>query len=470
MDREHRTTKILQPLTRRPSWGFLVLLGLAILGLAWFAYAWSFQLQHGMIVTGLGDWGTGGGIPWGLYVGSFIWWVGIAHGGIIISAAVRLFGLETYKPVARLAELLTLVALSIAALYIVVHLGRPERVVTSVLPNLPTTIRTSPLAWDVTVITLYFVLTATYLSLTIRADLHAIRDRLPRILSPVYALLLLGYRPEEQPKLERMAWWLALAIIILAPLFLHGGVIPWLFALLPGQPGWFGAAQGPQFLTIALSSALGSVIVMAYIFRRAYGWEEILDDRVFAGLARWLALFGLLFLWLQLQQIITGASMAPEAATAVTEAKLAEPLYWLALGMVGAAVAYLGLQMLYPSLFTVPRTVAAAALPVLATLLEKVLFVVEGLMYPVFTLYEGVPGRYSPSWVELSSIIGAFSLVVLFFLLISRIIPLVEVESEPEAQRPVSQDGHKPARTQQIPVRQPSTSRAPEPILRRGES
>lgn len=425
-----RTETILRPIHGRPTRRFWIVLALALAGLLWYAQAYVFQLQNGMVVLGIGDWGSAGGIPWGLYVGSFIWWVGIAHGGIIISAAVRLFRLQTYKPVARLAELLTLIALSVAAFYIVVHLGRPDRVVSSILPNWPQRVQTSPLAWDVTVITLYFVLTATYLFLTIRADIYSLKGRLPRLFAPVYALLLIGYRPEEKKKVEGMAWWLALAVIILAPFFLHGGVIPWLFALLPGQPGWFGAAQGPQFLTIALSSALGSVLVMAYIFRKVYGWEELLDDNVFRGLSRWLALFAMLFLWLQLQKIITGVSIAPDAINQSTSATVEEPLYWLAIIMVGAALAWYGLQMLFPGLFTVERTVAAAILPVMATLIEKFLFVVEGLMHPVFSLYSGVPGFYNPSWIELSSLVGAFSLVVLFFLVVSKIIPVIEVEVE----------------------------------------
>ena len=428
MTGEQRTETILRPMLQRPSKRYYIVLALALLGLAWYAQAWVFQLQNGMVVLGIGDWGSGGGIPWGLYVGSFIWWVGIAHGGIIVSAAVRLFNLSTYKPVARLAELLTLIALSVAAFYILVHLGRPDRVVTSMLPRWHERIGTSPLAWDVTVITLYFVLTATYLMLTIRADIQSVRGRLPRLLAPLYSLLLIGYKPEEHEKVERMAWWLALAVIILAPLFLHGGVIPWLFALLPGQPAWFGAAQGPQFLTIALSSALGSVIVLAYVFRRVYGWEELLDDSVFFGLSRWLSLFALLFLWLQLQKIITGISIAPESIYGATKATVHEPLYWLAIGMVAAALTWFGLQMLNPKLFTVERTVVAATLPVLATLVEKFLFVIEGLMHPVFSLYSGVPGYYTPSWVELSSVVGAFSTVTLFFLIIGRVIPLIEVE------------------------------------------
>lgn len=426
MDNEARVAKILRPFGR-PSRGYLILLVIASLGLLWFGYAWSVQLDDGLIVTGLSDWGTGGGVPWGLYIGSFIWWVGIAHGGIIVSASVRLFGLKAFRPVARLAELLTIAALTVAALYIVIHVGRPDRIVTSILPALPQTYRTSPLAWDVIVITIYFVLSATYLALTLRADLHTLRDRLPKVFTPLYWMMLIGYTHEEDEKIERMAWWLALAVIILAPLFLHGGVIPWLFALLPGQPNWAGAGQGPLFLTIALSSALGSIIILSYIMRRVYGWADILDDQVFKGLSRVLALFVLLFLWMQIQEVITGVAIAPAALENAAESKIEEPLYWVAIGMMGATLIYLSLQMLFPRMFSVGRTAAIAVLPVAGTLLEKTMFVIDGLRFPVFSLYKGVPGEYTPSWVELSTIVGAFSIVALFFLVALKAIPVIEV-------------------------------------------
>ena len=50
----------------------------AAIALLWSAvYGW--QLEEGLIVTNLADWGSGGGSPWGLYIGAFIWWVGIAQ-------------------------------------------------------------------------------------------------------------------------------------------------------------------------------------------------------------------------------------------------------------------------------------------------------------------------------------------------------------------------------------------------------
>lgn len=426
-----RDEAILRPLGR-PTMRYLLVVVAALIGLAWFVQAWVFQLRNGLVVTGLSDWGTGGGVPWGVYVGSFIWWVGIAHGGIVVSAAVRLFRLDSLRPVARLAELLTLAALANAGLYIIIHVGRPDRIVTSILPNLGLTLRTSPLAWDVTVITLYFVLTGTYLALTVRHDLHIIRPRLPRVFAPLYRLVLVGYRPGERAKTERMAWWLALGVIVLAPLFLHGGVIPWLFALLPSQPGWFGPVQGPQFLAAALSSALAAVTILAYLFRRIYRWKDLIDDDVFDTLSRWTTLFALLYLWLQLQQVLTGSAMAPRAVDAVIAAKLASPLFWLAMVLLAVTVAHGGVQVLSRRLFSVARTAAVAVMPVVAILIEKTLFVVEGPMHPAFELYQQMPSSYTPSWVELSSVVGAISIISLFFLAAAKMLPLIELE---EAER-----------------------------------
>lgn len=432
MDTQTRTAHILSPLGKKPSLRYYLLLALAGAILVWFLYAWSFQLRYGLIVTGLGDWGSGGGTPWGAYIGLFIWWVGIAHGGIIISAAVRLFKVKTLKPVARLAELMTIIALTIAATFIIIDLGRPDRVVTSVIRAFPWSIHHSPLIWDVTVITFYFVMTGTYLLLTLRSDIYALRQRLPRLFAPLYRWILYTYHPSEDEKVERMVWWLALGLIILAPLLLHGGVIPWLFQLLPSMPGYFSAIQGPTFLSIALMSALGCVTVIAYIFRRVYGWKDIIPDRTFAMLGGGIALFALLFLWLQLQQILVGTYAPPLGVEKVTMAKLESPFYWLAIGLVVLTVAYLGAQVLFPRLFNVGRTVVAALMAVLAVLVEKMLFVVEGLMYPAFRLYQAVPGTYWLTWVEISSILFGISLLMIFFMVVAKVLPVIEVKTDEE--------------------------------------
>jgi len=390
---------------------------------------WLIQVDRGLAVTNLSDWGSGGGVTWGLYIGAFIWWVGIAHGGIILSAAVRLFGMKKYLPVARLAELLTIGALSMAGFYIMIHLGRPDRMAWSVIQSYPVTVHQSPLVWDVTVITLYMVMTLTYLGLTLRYDITRLRSDLPDILEPFYKIATLGYTEAEDEVVERMVWWLALGIIVMAPLLLHGGVIPWLFALLPSMPGWQGAIQGPQFLTIALTSALGGVIILALLTRRAYDWYHILTDTVIRGLTLWLGLFSLLFIWLQLQQVITGVYAPAIDSGAVTSAKISSPVYQFAIGLVILALAYIFAQAVKPEIFSVRRSLIASVMVLTGTLTEKVFFVVEGLQYPTFNMYYATPGAYFPSPIELFSVAGTIALCTLFFLVILKMFPVIELHA-----------------------------------------
>jgi Ni/Fe-hydrogenase subunit HybB-like protein len=408
---------------------YLLALLAALLAIGIWLFFYMQQLQHGLIVTNLADWGSSAGVPWGLYIGAFIWWVGIAHGGIILSAAVRLIGLKTYQPVARLAELLTLVALTNAGLFIMVHVGRPDRLVTSVVPAWPWRVQWSPLAWDVTVITAYFVLTGTYILLTVRYDIHRLRDRLSDRLEPVYKVLMVGYSEKEDAAVERMVWWVAFAIIIMAPLLLHGGVIPWLFALLPSMAGWAGGVQGPSFLSIALTSAVAGIILISAAFRWAYDWDDLIPTQVFRGLSKWLGFFSLMFLWLQLQQVMTGIFAAPATLQHATEVKLSTPIYWVAIGMVGIALLYIFATVLKPSLFSIKAMVVMSIAVLAGTLIEKALFVVEGLQHAHFDLYEGVPGPYVPSIVELSTILGTVGIVALFFLVVSKVIPVVELHA-----------------------------------------
>ncbi|AHG02319.1 dehydrogenase (plasmid) [Halostagnicola larsenii XH-48] len=419
---------ILRPI-QHTSKGYFVVFAIAGLAFALFLLGWMYQLSEGLVVTGLSDWGSGGGVTWGLYIGAFIWWVGIAHGGIILSAAVRLLGMERYMPVARLAELLTIAGLSAAGFYIVVHLGRPDRMVRSIIGHFHITINSSPLVWDVTVITLYLILTTTYLALTLRYDITRLRDDLPNHFEPIYKLMTIGYTEKEDQMVQRMVWWLALAIIILAPLLLHGGVIPWLFALIPSMPGWFGAVQGPQFLTIALTSAISGVILLSYGFRYVYDWDHIIADDVFRGLTLWLGFFCLLFLWLQLQQNIVGTFAPPLDLAAAVSAKLSTPMYIVAMTLVTLVLIYTFAQAIRPAVFTKKRSVVAGVAVLAATLMEKILFVVDGLLHPTFDIYAAVPGSYWPSLIELASVLGTVSMVTMFFLLVAKVVPVVELHA-----------------------------------------
>jgi len=421
--------RVLKPL-QTTSWKYTLLM--AVLGIYTlvFLYGWFTQLQYGLIVTGLGDWGTGGGVPWGLYIGTFVWWVGIAHGGIAISAAVKVFKAERFEPIARIAEVLTVIALAMSAMNIVFDLGHPERLFNTIVA-LPSTVYHSPLAWDVTVITLYLVLSVTYLLLSMRSEIHAYRDRLPRLLQPVYSLLTIGYRPAEDEKIERMTWWLALAVLALVPL-LSGGVVPWLFGVVSAQPAWFSSTTGPLMLAESLTSAIAVVIIVAAVYRYAMDWEFI-DREIFKGLSIVLGFLGLAVTWLMLHKYLVG-SYAPYVDQALlTDTTFQTPIFAVVAGLLALGLLYIGLTTLVSDrLFSIPGIVLASILMTVAIWMEKVLFVYEGLVHPtnppLTNLYPH--GIYDPTIVELVITMGSVVLAALLFAIATKIIPMVELPTE----------------------------------------
>lgn len=425
--KESTPADIVRPTKDTSRWYYLIGGVATLVALVWLV-GWGWQLENGLIVTWLADWGSGG-VTWGLYIGAFMWWVGIAHGGIILSAVVRLFGIDRYRPVARLAELLTIGALGMSGLYIIIHTSRPDRLVSSVIPAYTWTVQTSPLTWGIAVLVLYFVLTTTYLALTLRYDIHRLRDQLPDHFGPLYSIITIGYTEKEDDIIQRVVWWLALGIIVLAPLLLHGGVIPWLFSLLPSMPGWRGAIQGPQFLSIALTSAIAGIIIVAATLRRVYNWDHILTDEMLRGLTIWLGLFSVLFAWLQSQQVISSAYAPTMDAGTVMAAKLDNPIYLVGISLLTLTLIYVFAQTLRPSAFTPGRSVLASVFVLYATLSEQVLFVVEGIEHPAFSLYEAVPGHYFPSPIEVASVAGTLAMCTLFFLAVLKMFPVIELDA-----------------------------------------
>ena len=92
----------------------------AVLGVG--AWAYYTQLTRGLIVTDMRDI-----VLWGLNMVTFIFFVGLNAGGLIICSSVCVFGAHQYRPIARLGALLAAVCIVIAAAAVIADLGRPDR-------------------------------------------------------------------------------------------------------------------------------------------------------------------------------------------------------------------------------------------------------------------------------------------------------------------------------------------------------
>ncbi|MBI2957453.1 MAG: polysulfide reductase NrfD, partial [Chloroflexi bacterium] len=179
---------VLAPLTKTGPIYRVVVLGLALI-VAWGIYAFSVQYRNGLVVTGMRDY-----ISWGLYIASFVFFIGISHAGTLISAILRVTQAGWRTPVTRMAEFITVVALSVGGLMPVIDMGRPERVLYIIQWGR----WSSPITWDILAISTYLTGSAIYLFLPMIPDLALCRDRLGKKTSgfkrTLYRILSVGWK------------------------------------------------------------------------------------------------------------------------------------------------------------------------------------------------------------------------------------------------------------------------------------
>ena len=123
---------------------------------AWGVYGYIVQLDEGLIATGMRD-----RISWGLYISLSVFLIAISYGGTLTSAVLRVTQAGWRTPITRKAEFITVAALTTGALFIIVDLGRPDRIHHLVLFSR----WQSPIIWDVLAIGTYLVGSIIYLYL-----------------------------------------------------------------------------------------------------------------------------------------------------------------------------------------------------------------------------------------------------------------------------------------------------------------
>ncbi|HZW04686.1 MAG TPA: hypothetical protein VFF68_12210, partial [Anaerolineaceae bacterium] len=95
-----------------------------VIGLAIFVAVFLFGAWGYMAATGIGLAGVRRPIFWGVFIVTFVFWIGISHAGTFVSAILRVFKSEFRRPFTRAAELMTTFGLAAGALYPLIHLGR----------------------------------------------------------------------------------------------------------------------------------------------------------------------------------------------------------------------------------------------------------------------------------------------------------------------------------------------------------
>jgi len=227
----------IQPLPRTTA-PWLIAVAIAMTAVALGLYCFSIQWREGLIVTDHRNPGYGGA-AWGLYVGFYVFFVGVSFAGITIAALCRLFDIEQLRPLSRLAELITISALIVGAAAIITDLGRPL----DGLQKLPRFANPrSPFFGTFTlVVSGYLFSSLVYFFLAGRADAARIATTAKGPLRLFYRAWASGYTDTlpEQRRHRRVSYWLALTILPL--LVVAHSTLGFIFGIQSGRPGWYSA-------------------------------------------------------------------------------------------------------------------------------------------------------------------------------------------------------------------------------------
>src|SRR6202162_1591565 len=169
---------------------------LGVCGISLVAYI--YQLASGLHVTAMRDY-----VSWGAYMTSFVCFIGISHAGTLISAILRVTDAGWRRPITRMAEAITVIALLVGASMVCIDMGRPDRVLNVILYGR----FQSPILWDLVSVTTYLTGSFLYLYVAMIRDMpmlaKAAREhgRSP-LLVKLYEMLSLGYK--ESPAHRRL--------------------------------------------------------------------------------------------------------------------------------------------------------------------------------------------------------------------------------------------------------------------------
>jgi len=249
------------------------------LGAACFLY----QAFIGMGVTGLNN-----PVGWGTYIITFVFWVGIAHSGTLISAILYLFRAKWRTSVYRIAEAMTVFAVLTAGLFPLIHLGRVWRFYyllpypnqRQLWPNFM-----SPLVWDVFAVSTYLTVSVMFFYLGLIPDLAAARDRSDGWRRKFYGVLAMGWNSCcHRWQHYRKAYLLFAAIATPLVVSVHS-VVSWDFAMSI-LPGWHATIFAPYFVAGAIHSGLALVITLMIPVRKIFKIKHIITIKHLEAMAR----------------------------------------------------------------------------------------------------------------------------------------------------------------------------------------
>ncbi len=401
-------------------------------GMVWLAIAFVFilgglyalivQIIEGHIVTGMRD-----NVVWGIFIANFIFFIGISYAGALISGILHLLRVEWRTPIIRIAEIITVISTLIGPAYILLCMGRLDR-----LHHLALFSRIqSPIIWDVLAITTYLIGSIIFLYLASIRDLAALRDYpfKSKWRNKVYKILAVDFNgtPKQNRYLDRSLDIMSAIIIPLAVL-VHS-VLAWIFGMTL-RPGWHSTIFAPYFVVAAVFSGTGVLIIAMWIFRKYYKLESYITKIHFNYLGIILMILGALYAYFTFSEYLT-SWYGSETWEMEVLYKLFNPNeYWwwfFFAAIIGVVLPII--VILIPKFRNINSITAVSVIAVLALWVKRYLIIIPTLEAPLLPLQDMRPEyiHYTPTLIEWLLTFAGVALFCMLFFLFSKFLPILPV-------------------------------------------
>ena len=405
-----------------PSRVYLINLSLILTVLALGVYAFAHQVR-----TGLGVAGYDPPVMWAVYITNFVFWVGIAHSGTLISAVLFLFRARWRTAVARAAEAMTVFAVLTAALFPIIHLGRPWYFYWLLpYPNqrhLWVNFQ-SPLIWDVFAISTYLTVSVLFLYLGLIPDIAIARDRIRDWRRKLYAILALGWQGTNRQWYHYAVLYGFFAALATPLVVSVHSVVSWDFAMTI-LPGWHSTIFAPYFVAGAIFSGLAMVLTLLIPLRRVYHLEEYITIRHFEHVAKLIIVTSLIVSYAYVTEyFMAWYSGSPFERGTFLDRAIGQyaPLFWITV----VCNCVIPLSLFFKKVRThVGMLFAISLLVNVGMWLERYVIIVSSLSHDYNPSVW--PELYTPTWVETAITAGSFAWFFLLFLLFVKNFPAVSM-------------------------------------------
>ncbi len=346
----------------------IVMLGVGAIGLYW-------RLVYGHLLANYGEL-----IVWGLWVAMYIFFVGLSAGAFMVSSLFYAFGLERFRPVARLGLLVSLIAMPLGLVSIWFDLGHMWRFFE--LYTRPSF--TSLMSVEVWLYTAFLIVL-------------------------VWMIWLEYHDEEKKSKMLKVLSAIGLVLVVL-----YEGAGGALYGVAAARPAWHGGLFPLLFILSAFTAGVAGVIV-AYVFFSKDHPDEEDYRRVVSELGKLLlALVAIESLFLFSEYSVALYSSVPSEIAPLI-AILTGP-YWYVfwIGQIGLGIVLPLIVLLWKRARQSPVWVGIAGVGVvIATFAMRLNIVIPPLALPELNgLIEAVPGstrmsmQYMPSSMEWFLAIG----------------------------------------------------------------